>query len=418
MVSYDDPILDWRAATASSPSASSPAQDPHHSRESSLEVEPPSPPSSPKGQHENGETSFSLAPDGRITAHGLPTAATAAEVTNNAAVPLVKRKHSTHDVRSPSLPPWLRDQLLSEGEGTSSTAPQASQTADSKRTISELDRSPSPKVQRNEEASRQNVPEPATTPSQAADVQLSAAEYACWRAFPDGWMTIQTSADGFLCGWHAVILSMHAQYPFLPYPTVAELQALFAARAEEFAAVFDMENSCDFSIDQIAAILYQWGRGGGRGLNLRVGYVENGVAPLLVSHPDEGQDVRVLWVHNDGRYRDGIGHFSGLRRATREEMARWCLFQARLAEEEQARIRREEDDRRRCTIEEIDEGEETEGELMDVTADLFGDTAVEELGEDGAKADSGSEEWLEVCEQIDELATHTDGWNDQRRMSM
>lgn len=105
--------------------------------------------------------------------------------------------------------------------------------------------------------------------------------------------------EGLLCGFFAVINSMCAQYPELPCPTREELQAIFEEQAMEFAEVFDMDNTYDFSIDQVAAIVYRWGKP--QGLNLRIGYVEEGNTPLLVSHPNEEWDVRVLWIHNDGR---------------------------------------------------------------------------------------------------------------------
>ena len=138
-----------------------------------------------------------------------------------------------------------------------------------------------------------------TSPSAAAKAQLAASEASFWTSFPHGWRTIPTSMDGLLCGFFAVINSMRAQYPSLPCPTLEELQGIFEEQAREFAEVFDMCNTYDFSIDQVAAVVYRWGQE--RGLNLRIGYVEEGSTPLLVSHPDEGGDVRVVWIHNDGR---------------------------------------------------------------------------------------------------------------------
>lgn len=106
------------------------------------------------------------------------------------------------------------------------------------------------------------------------------------------------------------MLSMWAQWPTLPQPSRDDLIAIFQRQSVEFALVFGMENTDNFSVDQVAAVLYAWGRE--RGLNLRLGYLEDGATPLLVSHPHEDEDVRVVWVHNDGNWDGGIGHFSGI----------------------------------------------------------------------------------------------------------
>ena len=143
-----------------------------------------------------------------------------------------------------------------------------------------------------------------------ARIEAAAVEFL--RSFPVGWQSIPTSAEGFLCGWHAVILSMRAQYPALPCPAREELIAIFEQQSAEFALLFDMVNTDNFSVDQVAAVLYSWGRE--KGLNLRLGYLEQGHPPLLISHPNEDDDVLVVWVHNDGLWDGGIGHFSGMTR--------------------------------------------------------------------------------------------------------
>ena len=149
-------------------------------------------------------------------------------------------------------------------------------------------------------------------PSAAALSHLHDAANEFVRCFPGHWQIIETSAEGLLCGWHAVILSLCAQYPALPYPTLGELITVFERQSAEFAQVFDMENTDNFSVDQVGAVLYSWGRE--RGLNLRLGYLEEGASPLLVSHPNEDEDVLVVWIHNDGLWNGGIGHFSGMNR--------------------------------------------------------------------------------------------------------
>ena len=149
-----------------------------------------------------------------------------------------------------------------------------------------------------------------SNPSDAALSHLHDAVIEFVRCFPNHWQIIETSAEGLFCGWYAVILSLRAQYPALPSPTVEELKAVFERQSAEFALVFDMENTNNFSVDQVGAVLYSWGRE--RGLNLRLGYLEHGASPLLVSHPNDDEDVLVVWIHNDGRWNGGMGHFSGM----------------------------------------------------------------------------------------------------------
>ncbi|KAL8790155.1 MAG: hypothetical protein Q9195_006482 [Heterodermia aff. obscurata] len=139
---------------------------------------------------------------------------------------------------------------------------------------------------------------------------LDAAAMEFLRCFPDQWQTIETSAEGLLCGWHAVILSMSAQHPMLPCPALEELIEIFEQQSMETALWFLMENTNNFSVDQVAAVLTDWGWE--RGLNLRLGYLEEGQPPILAMHPNEDDDVLVVWVHHDGIRNGGIGHFSGM----------------------------------------------------------------------------------------------------------
>ena len=81
---------------------------------------------------------------------------------------------------------------------------------------------------------------------------------------------MNTSAEGLLCGRHSVILSISAQYPELPCPTREELQDIFDCQKDDFAETFDMSNDNNFSIDQVALVVYTWGLS--HGFNLRIGY--------------------------------------------------------------------------------------------------------------------------------------------------
>ncbi|KAG6988846.1 hypothetical protein G7Y79_00069g096380 [Physcia stellaris] len=164
---------------------------------------------------------------------------------------------------------------------------------------------------------------PKTRPlSPEAQARIEEAQANYERSFPHGYTIIPTSGWGLLCGWHAIRHSMTAQHPTLPCPPSDELQAIFDANMAEYATVFDMHNENDFSVDQIAGVLYSWGLP--RGLNLQIGYLEEGQAAQLVSHPAEGRDeVRVVWIHNDGRWRmrNCIGHYSGMR--AKEAESQW-----------------------------------------------------------------------------------------------
>ena len=172
--------------------------------------------------------------------------------------------------------------------------------------------------------------------SPEAQARMAGAMAKFELSFPQGYSIIPTSGWGLLCGWHSIMHSMEAQYPTLPCPTRDQLQEIFDANTAEYAEVFDMRNSNDFSVDQLAGVLYTWGVP--HGLNLQIGYLEEGQAPRLVSHPAEGQDdVRVVWIHNDANWRNpnGVGHYCGMRAKEVENLA--------VVEEERTQVDREEE---------------------------------------------------------------------------
>ena len=109
-----------------------------------------------------------------------------------------------------------------------------------------------------------------TAEATSSNVVQQAALKEFEQAFPYGYQIMNTSAEGLLCGWHSVILSMSAQYPELPCPTREELQDIFHCQKDDFAEAFDMSNDNNFSIDQVALVLYTWGLS--HGFNLRIGY--------------------------------------------------------------------------------------------------------------------------------------------------
>ena len=151
--------------------------------------------------------------------------------------------------------------------------------------LAKLHASPSNRNERTVASSSKTAPVIAKpkSPSAAALAKIEAAKEEFNRSFPHGYTIINTSAAGLLCGFFAVINSMRAQYPSLPCPTRLQLKDLFDAQAEEYATIFGMDNSNNFSIDQVAAILYTWGTA--HDLNLRVGYQVCSI-PLLSSRAD------------------------------------------------------------------------------------------------------------------------------------
>lgn len=133
------------------------------------------------------------------------------------------------------------------------------------------------------------------------------------RAFPYGHEIIETPTDGLLCGFFAIILSMENMHPYLPCPTIADLQEILTSPAfKEYSVAFGMTNEDNFSIDQVAAVLFTWGCE--QSLNIRIGVVPDGQAPLLMPHPNEWSSI-IVWIHNDGLSNDEgrLGHYSGMR---------------------------------------------------------------------------------------------------------
>ena len=133
------------------------------------------------------------------------------------------------------------------------------------------------------------------------------------RAFPNGYDLIETPTDGLLCGFAAIVRSMQAVYPRWACPTVAGLRRVFSSPAfVEHATAFGMTNENNFSVDQVAAVLYFWGME--NRINIRTGYIIEGEDPQLVPHPND-LEYLVCWIHNDNNGNEAtgaLGHFSGM----------------------------------------------------------------------------------------------------------
>ncbi|KAI9712890.1 MAG: hypothetical protein M1812_006759 [Candelaria pacifica] len=162
---------------------------------------------------------------------------------------------------------------------------------------------------------------PRSVPQKSAGAlaQEATAQAVFDRDFPFGFSLIETSGDGLLCGFAAVIKSMdemQKSLASLPVPTMEDLQSVLKSPVfMDLAREAGMSNSDQFTIDQVGGVLYYWGLD--RGLNLRVGYVTEGDPPQLLSHANEDA-AHIVWIYNDNFEASGprgaIGHYSGMRR--------------------------------------------------------------------------------------------------------
>lgn len=112
------------------------------------------------------------------------------------------------------------------------------------------------------------------------------------KAFPHGYDRVLTSGKGLLCGLGAVTQSMKAQFAHLPIPTENELSAVLKSEGwinhvKAFSADggLDLTNAKNLTFDQVAGVLYMWGRV--RNLSLQMGVKYKGNKPMLFPIPSE-----------------------------------------------------------------------------------------------------------------------------------
>lgn len=137
---------------------------------------------------------------------------------------------------------------------------------------------------------------------------------------PTTWTIITTPGKGHQCGFKALIRSLKAQMPDLATPKAPTLQELtdtyLGSEAAALSAAVGQTNTDYYGVDQLAAMLYEWGQQH-RSANLQLGCVVQGSKPLLLPTPTSGAaGVRVLWIHNDNAVevmKKKWSHFSGLR---------------------------------------------------------------------------------------------------------
>ncbi|KAI0126648.1 hypothetical protein BJ170DRAFT_724156 [Xylariales sp. AK1849] len=153
------------------------------------------------------------------------------------------------------------------------------------------------------------TPRPPNTQGPAKTKTEQAVE-ACNKAFPKGFNTIPTQSTGFLCGFYAIIESMKRQFPNMPqHPEIDELQSLFKNPTDEQVAAVQqavgLSNTSNFTADQLAAVLYQWGKK--QGLVLQLGFVFDNSRPILMSIREEVPD-HIVWIHQDGSAEQTASH--------------------------------------------------------------------------------------------------------------
>lgn len=165
-----------------------------------------------------------------------------------------------------------------------------------------------------------------TTPTETKAYKSATA------TFPNGFDIIPTPVDELRCGIYAIILSYSHQFPDLTdVPDYDELMSIIATAAfrnvmglasvapecldtedgayvtgAEEAAHEALTNDRYFSPDQLDILLSLWGWR--RGLNLRLGYIEENT-PKLLARQGADDKAEVVWIHFDGT---GMGHYSGV----------------------------------------------------------------------------------------------------------
>lgn len=122
---------------------------------------------------------------------------------------------------------------------------------------------------------------------------------------------------------NAIVDSMAAQLPHLMQPTVDDFKDIvdsdeWRERASEFTAGgLELDNTSNFSVDQVALLLGLWSESNGMG-KLQVGVLSEGQGPFLLPVPGTGDaPTQLLWIHNDNAahllgIQNLTNHFSGL----------------------------------------------------------------------------------------------------------
>lgn len=124
---------------------------------------------------------------------------------------------------------------------------------------------------------------------------------------------METPSTDFECGPYALVLSITAQTHNIRPPTIDELRAIYQSPDfQEANAEVLMENSNNFTVDQVARVLHEWARENGH--SFRLGYVLYGQDPIILDNEDS-HDNPVIWIHNNatGITDNNLNHSSGIR---------------------------------------------------------------------------------------------------------
>lgn len=159
-----------------------------------------------------------------------------------------------------------------------------------------------------------------------AAVAYTSAQEAYDATFPNGIELIDTDGSYLLCGLRAVIETMAAMHPHLPRPTTDDLlEILNSEEFQQHQSDFNLDNSNNFFIDQVGAILQFWANTY-HDLALQVGSIIEGQPPMLV--PFEGPEIPlIIWIHNapvrtsSSKMVGDLRHFSGVKPKHNKEAA-------------------------------------------------------------------------------------------------
>jgi hypothetical protein len=120
--------------------------------------------------------------------------------------------------------------------------------------------------------------------------------------FPYGFTTINTPADNYECGLHAIVLSFYAQLPIdWVQPTVNALK--FQRRRPEYITLNTdndgnsiTTNNNEFNINQLTNMLWIWGKQHNYNLQLVTIGPTNGT---IVLETTDNVNRTTVWIHND-----------------------------------------------------------------------------------------------------------------------
>jgi hypothetical protein len=132
-------------------------------------------------------------------------------------------------------------------------------------------------------------------------------------SFPHGYVLLPTPATALQCGLYALTLSIPAQHETIRPPQIEELQTLANSgevqtriNKAEASTVLGEDFHKNYSVDQVASTLREYGAREGRALVLGLHLPDSSI----VLYAEGASDETVVWIHHNG-VQDG--HYSGMR---------------------------------------------------------------------------------------------------------